>query len=207
MWFCAILWMQAGFPIRCHPATVPVSLNRLLKLTFCQHCWPWPSPKKKKSDIVRVKTKWQHSFQKCSVPSPPAWSPQLSLAVSTGDSQALLYSQGHISGWWVGLSSPNIQNLLLNLHLWFQRGGGEEKSISEFLYVETGAARRVCMCTSADAKLWAWIWKVLSKVPASSSRSKHNLALYVHGARSFSVVVERAWRNDQKKSSALRCGK
>lgn len=64
--------------------------------------------------------------------------------------------------------------------------------------METGAARRVCTCVSADAKLWLWIWKVLSKAPVSSFRSKHNLFLYMHQARSFSVVPKRAWRNEKK---------
>ena len=73
--------------------------------------------------------------------------------------------------------------------------------------METGAARQVCMCASADAKLWVQIWKVFSKAPVSSSCGKHNLALYMRGARSFSVVVERTWRSGQQKSSALLCGK
>lgn len=48
----------------------------------------------------------------------------------------------------------------------------------------------------------------LSKASVVSSRSKLHLAPYVHRARSFSELVERMWRNGQKKTSSfLLCGK
>lgn len=189
------------------PNTSVCVLKQVPKIHFLPVSLTVTTTKTQKSDLVKERGKWQHSYQKCSVLSPPAWGLQASLAISTGDNQALLYSQSQISGWGVGLSSPNIQSWLLNLHLSFQKGGEEKRRHKWFFCERKRAATWVCMCASADAKPWVQIWKVLSKAPVSLSHGKHNLALYVRGARCFFVVVERAWRKGQEKSSALMCGK
>lgn len=67
----------------------------------------------------------------------------------------LLYIQGHTRGWWVGLSSPDTQSLLLNRHLSFQRGGREKKI--------SGCVNWAWTWASAGTKLWEQIWKISQK--------------------------------------------
>lgn len=170
MWFYVILWMQAGF----HPATVRVSFIRLLNLTFCQCHWPYHHTHKKKKS-------WPCKRKK------------------TLTAVTLFYIQGCTRGWWVGLSSPDIQTLLLNWHLSFQRSRGEKKD------------QWVCkldldMSICRD-KLWVQIWNISQK-HLWSHLAANSIWLCMCTEQEASLSWQRGCGEMvRKNSSALVCGK